>query len=121
MVFSNVKTGKYIMILRKTRGLTQKALADCLGLSHQAVSSWERGETMPDIATLPLLAELLGTTSDAILSASNDDFTGFDEIISRVNLVRKQKPERNTAVRDYLATVLQQLDQMLLQEQEDEH
>ena len=115
MIFNNEKTGKYIMILRKTKGYTQKALAERVGVSHQAVSQWERGETMPDIATLPVLAQLLGTTADAILSASEDGFEGFDEIIGKVNLVRQKKrdPTRDAAVREYLHAVLTQMDELI--------
>ncbi|MBQ6118631.1 MAG: helix-turn-helix transcriptional regulator, partial [Clostridia bacterium] len=42
-----LKIGGYIQHLRKTAGLTQKELADRLGISFQAVSKWENGETLP--------------------------------------------------------------------------
>ena len=60
--------GRQIYILRKMRGLTQTQLADRLHLSFQAVSKWERGETMPDVGLLPELAESLETSIDNILT-----------------------------------------------------
>ena len=42
-------------------------LADRLGISFQAVSNWERGVSMPDIAKLGELSELLNVSIDEIL------------------------------------------------------
>ena len=44
--------------LRKEHGMTQKQLADALGISDRSVSKWETGETEPDISTLCRMAEL---------------------------------------------------------------
>ncbi len=59
--------GKRIAAGRKKLGLTQDQLAEKLGITAQAVSKWENDLSCPDIATLPKLAELLGTTTDALL------------------------------------------------------
>ena len=61
------KVGEQIAILRKSKGLTQNELGERLGVSFQAVSKWERGETLPDITLLPDLAKVLETTIDFIL------------------------------------------------------
>ncbi len=61
------KIGKKISSLRKQSGLTQMELADRLGISFQAVSNWERGNTMPDISKLPELAEIFGCSMEEIL------------------------------------------------------
>lgn len=42
--------------LRKEKNITQETLADYLGVSFQAVSKWEWGETYPDITMLPALS-----------------------------------------------------------------
>ena len=60
--------GKQISFLRKQKGLTQNELGERLGVSFQAVSKWERGETLPDTAILLDLAEVLETTVDSILT-----------------------------------------------------
>ncbi len=67
-MFDMKKVGAKIADLRKQKGITQMALADELGVSYQAVSNWERGNTMPDIAKLPDLATLFGVTIDEILN-----------------------------------------------------
>lgn len=59
--------GKRIAALRKEKGLTQEELAEKLGVSPQAVSKWENGQSCPDISLLPLLAEFFGVTTDHLL------------------------------------------------------
>lgn len=63
--------GSQISLLRKQKGLTQKELSERLGISFQAVSKWERGETLPDTAILLDLAEVLETTVDYILTGGS--------------------------------------------------
>ena len=61
------KVAKQISILRKSKGLTQNDLGERIGVSFQAVSKWERGEALPDVAVLPDLAKVLETSIDNIL------------------------------------------------------
>ena len=59
--------GENIKMLRVQKHLTQKDLAQALGISPQAVSRWEHGITCPDIFSLPMLARLLNVTIDRLL------------------------------------------------------
>lgn len=59
--------GSFISALRKSNGLTQKDLADKLGVSDKAVSRWERDDYAPDISLIPVIAEIFGVTSDEVL------------------------------------------------------
>ena len=63
--------GLRISALRKQRDMTQLELADKMGVSYQAVSSWERGSTMPDISRLPEISQVLAVSIDELLG--NDD------------------------------------------------
>ena len=63
--------GKRIMEHRKQLGLTQDQLAEKLGVTAQAVSKWENDLSCPDITMLPKLAEIFGTTTDALLGREN--------------------------------------------------
>ena len=66
-MFDMQHVSKTISTLRKERNMTQMELADRLGISFQAVSNWERGQTMPDISKLSELAEIFGVTIDELL------------------------------------------------------
>lgn len=59
--------GAKISELRKKHNMTQMELADKMNISFQAVSNWERGNSMPDIGKLPELAQLFGVTIDELL------------------------------------------------------
>lgn len=61
------KIAEQIYALRKNKGITQSELGERVGVSFQAVSKWERGETLPDISVLPDLAKVLETSIDNIL------------------------------------------------------
>lgn len=52
---------------RKAAGLTQLQLAEKLNYSDKAVSKWERGESLPDVAVLCALAEMYGVTLDYLV------------------------------------------------------
>ncbi len=67
MAINNQKVGAQIARLRNAKGMTQSDLGERLHVSFQAVSKWERGETLPDVAVLPDLAAVLETTIDNIL------------------------------------------------------
>ena len=59
--------GKFIQLKRKEKGLTQKELAQKLGVTDKAVSKWERGLGCPDVSILELLATELDTSILEIL------------------------------------------------------
>jgi len=67
-MFEMKQIGKKITDLRKATNMTQMELADKLGISFQAVSNWERGNTMPDISKLPELAEIFSISVDELLN-----------------------------------------------------
>ncbi len=63
----NIYFSENMKCLRKERDLTQDALANFLGVSFQAVSKWERGESYPDIEMLPEIAGYFGVSVDELL------------------------------------------------------
>ena len=53
--------------LRRKRKLTQKELADFIGVTKASVSKWENKQSLPDISLLPKLASFLDVTIDELL------------------------------------------------------
>lgn len=67
------KIGQFIKKIRQDNNLTQKDLADKLGVTYQAVSKWENGKNVPDIATLKEISELFNTNIDEILNGEKKE------------------------------------------------
>ena len=59
--------GSFIAVLRKAQGLTQRQLAEKLNVSDKTVSRWERDEGYPDLALIPILAEIFSVSCDELL------------------------------------------------------
>ena len=59
--------GEKLQALRQKSGMSQDALAEKLNVSRQAVSRWERDETMPETEKIVLIADLFGVTTDYLL------------------------------------------------------
>lgn len=62
-----MKLNEKILYYRKKSGLSQEALAARLGVSRQAVSKWEVGDTVPELDKLVALAKSFGVTTDELL------------------------------------------------------
>ena len=99
------KFGGFVAQLRKEKGLMQKDLAEKLYVSDKAVSKWERGLSIPDVALLVPLAEILGVTVTELLECRRLpkdeplDSRQTEEILKRVIVLseeeqRKYRPDR---------------------------
>ena len=77
-MFSMERIGQTIMRHRKACGMTQMQLANQMGISFQAVSSWERGLSCPDLDKLSELSALFGISVDELLG--NDTTKALDDL-----------------------------------------
>lgn len=68
-----LRIGEKIKSLRKQKNISQEVFANYLGVSFQAVSKWENGNTMPDITMIPAIASFFGVSTDELF-----DFNLFE-------------------------------------------
>ena len=87
--------GKRIAALRKQKDLRQDDIAQLLDVSPQAVSKWENDQTCPDIGLLPKLAQILGVTTDELLSGKQE-----------LQEVRVLPPEERKDIKDMLLRIV---------------
>lgn len=64
------RLGRRIAELRRTRGLTQKELADLLVVPRGRLAKWEAGYNAPPPEDLVALSEILGATVDELLTGN---------------------------------------------------
>ena len=73
------RIGLFILSLRKEKNLTQKELADQLGVTDRAVSKWENGRGLPDVSLMKALCDVLDITVNELLSGERIDQGDYRE------------------------------------------
>ncbi len=86
-----MKFEEKLIQLRKARGMTQEQLAEQLGVSRQAVSRWESGDSTPDMLNISGLCQCFGVSADYLI---NDNYASDEDIP-----VVQKKNEELTAVK----------------------
>lgn len=71
--------GRAIQAARKSQGLTQEQVGERVGVSAQAVSKWEHGETCPEVALLPEVCQVLEVSADSLLGTAQRQ--GVDALV----------------------------------------
>ena len=98
--------GSNIRRLREEKGFTQEKIADCLEVSYQAVSSWERDEYKPDVDKLLRLAEVFDVSLSAIVEEKRGVFKTKDAIYNWEHMKTYVKTTaRNLKLSDTLKAV----------------
>ncbi len=89
-----MSVGERIIELRKMQDLSQGALADALGISRQAVSKWENGQSTPDATKMIQLAEILDTDIEYLSTGRRTYGRRPPVVINTVETVEKivEKP-----------------------------
>ena len=98
------QVGNFIRKKRKDKNLTQKDLANELGVSDKAISKWERGICCPDISLLKDLSCILGVSVNELLSGEELEKLELEkseeilvETVKQYTTVEKNKTKLNTS------------------------
>lgn len=84
--------GEKIMRLRQSKGLSQEEFGEKMGVSRQAVSKWETGQTMPDVDKIIQMSEFFGVTTDYLLKNESEktNSVNFDNGNAELNSSSKK-------------------------------
>lgn len=94
----NLEVANRLVELRKKKGYSQEELAELLGISRQAVSKWETGESLPDTENLMMLSKIYGVLIDTLLGNGEVCF----ESIRVDSSMRRKETFEEEELRDYL-------------------
>ena len=93
----NINLAEQLKTLRKEKNISQEKLAAYLGISYQAISKWENGNTYPDIQLLPEIARFFGITIDELLQAEKlDEQALLDEYTSKAETLFRNGEDTET-------------------------
>ena len=74
-----IKIGKYIAGKRKSLGMTQKQLAEKIGMSDKSVSKWERGICLPNVSVYLKLCEILSISLNEFLAGEDIEIDNIEK------------------------------------------
>ena len=79
--------GSKIAFYRKKLSLTQEELAEKCSVTPQAMSKWENDISAPDIALIPVLAQLFGISCDELLGVETEQVRAVPQQLVDLNKV----------------------------------
>lgn len=86
-----IKTGNFLVSLRKEKNITQQQLADILQVSVKAVSKWECGEGYPSLQSLKDLSNFYGVTVDEIINGERNKTEAKEPVNTSIQ-IKEKKP-----------------------------
>ena len=126
------KIGSFIQQKRKDKGLTQKQLAEKLGVTDRAISKWERGQGCPDVSILEILSKELGCSilellkgreieNEVIPVTEADDYVRDSMNISKqitkekvISIINKITPSDNESIISLASYLSKELERLLI-------
>jgi transcriptional regulator with XRE-family HTH domain len=84
-----------LIALRKKKNISQEKLAELIGISRQAITKWECGESLPEIENIVLLCKYYGITIDSLLkneeACNSNTIPNYEEIDLVIFLCKAKK------------------------------
>lgn len=97
---SDNKIGSFIQLSRKEKELTQKDLAEQIGVSDKTISKWENGNSVPDTAILNSLCEALDISVNELLSGEKLPVENYSMKAEEnmMNLLKQNEDNRKSSL-----------------------
>lgn len=98
-----IKIGKFIASIRKGMGMTQRQLADEIGVSDKTISKWETGNGMPELSSVMPLCQILQINVNELLSGehlSEDSYSrkAEENMMNLIHETEKSKQENKSSL-----------------------
>ena len=96
------KIGKFILSLRTEKNLSQYQLAEMIPISRQAVSKWERGQTIPDSSTLLKLSEIFNVTINELLEGERIEKNTIQSLEKTTLSIVDESNKKSQKIKKYI-------------------
>ncbi len=83
-----MKLGEKITKLKKLKNLSQVALAEATGISRDAISKYERGDSIPSVDYAKRIADALGVSLDYLVSDSDKEDVLDNDAVKRIKEIQ---------------------------------
>lgn len=105
---NQIQIGRFIAASRKARNLTQRQLADQLGISDKTVSKWERGKGLPEVGLMLPLCASLGITVNDLLSGERVSGTNYQKKAEEnmMDLMKENEENRRRMILSVICAVI---------------
>lgn len=107
-LMDQIKIGKFIAEMRKEQDLTQKDLADALGISNKTISKWECGNGMPDYSIMENLCDVLKINVNELISGErlpSADYTKKAEE-NIMSLIQESSKMKQTSKLEFIISII---------------
>ena len=92
-----IKIGQFIKSIRKEKNLTQREVAEKLGISEKTVSKWETGNGLPEVSLMLPLCELLEISVNELLSGDRlDEKQYYEKAEQNIMSLMEEKAQAKT-------------------------
>lgn len=105
---NQIQIGRFIAASRKARNLTQRQLADKLGISDKTVSKWECGKGLPEVSLMLPLCASLGITVNDLLSGERVSGTNYQKKAEEnmMDLMKENEENRRRMILSVICAVI---------------
>lgn len=83
--------GENLLLLRKSKGLSQEGLGNIINVSRQTISKWELEETTPEMDRVIQLSDYFGITLDELINGKKKTKIESEDISDKVVKESKSK------------------------------
>ncbi|QHQ62903.1 helix-turn-helix domain-containing protein [Anaerocolumna sedimenticola] len=109
--------GERLAVYRQNKNMTQEEFASRMGVTAQAVSKWERGQSLPDIGLINSISNILGIDANEIFGiTAKADMTEKDGLFDQKKLLSNicAEPVKLTFGKDIIPAIVEGLKTKLI-------
>ncbi len=102
------KNGRFLSEIRKEEGLTQKQLAEQIGVSDKTISKWECGHGFPDVSMMMPLCQTLHISINELVSGERISANEYLEKaeVNMMNLIQDKENQRKSIIREIISGIV---------------